>query len=138
MSADASIVLAWGDGEHRFRLPIGQLRELQDKCSAGPAEILGRIRMGSWRIDDLRETLRLGLIGGGMKPVDALLLVQRYVDARPYAESAQPAYEVLAAALFGPEEAPGKGEAPASEETDGSPSAPSTEVAPSSDSPPPM
>ena len=132
MSADASLTMAWGDGEHRFRLAIGQLRELQEKCNAGPAEIFQRLLDRTWRVDDLREVLRLGLIGGGMKPAEALVLVKRYVDERPLLENVGPALQVLTAALVGPEDiASGKVGAPATEETDGSPSAPSTAAEPS-------
>lgn len=131
MSADASLTMDWGDGEHRFRLAIGQLRELQDKCGAGPAEILRRITDGTWRIDDLRETLRLGLIGGGMQPVKALVLVQRYVDVRPLMESVPPAQSVLLAALVGPPgPQPGK-EGRRRRRTGGSPSTSSTAAEPS-------
>lgn len=133
MSADASITMAWGDGEHRFRLAIGQLRELQDKCGAGPAEILRRVADGTWRVDDLREVLRLGLIGGGKAPLEALALVQRYVDERPLLESVMPARAVLLAALVGPSTARGK-EGRRRHRTGGSPSTPSMAAEPSSGS----
>lgn len=109
MSRDGSITLTWGDGEHRFRLPIGQLRELQEKCGAGPPEILHRLATARWRVDDIRETLRLGLIGGGMGPVEALRLMQNYVDPpeRPWLENAPMAQAVLMAAMVGvPDEEP--------------------------------
>ncbi len=106
MSVSARITLPWADGSHSFRLAIGHLRELQDKCNAGPAEVLARLTSGSWRVDDIRETLRLGLIGGGATPMDALVLVARYVDDRPLMENVFPAQAVLLAAVVG-EEAPG-------------------------------
>lgn len=31
MSSNASITLAWADGDYLFRLPIGKLRELQER-----------------------------------------------------------------------------------------------------------
>lgn len=114
MSATAAITLAWGDGEHTFRLAIGQLRELQEKCNAGPFEIADRLETKRWRIDDLREVLRLGLIGGGKAPAEALTLVRRYVDERPFAENVYPAYSVLLAALVGAPDDP-VGKAPAEE-----------------------
>lgn len=133
MSRDASISVAWGDGEHRFRLAIGQLRELQEKADAGPAEILDRLSSGRWRINDVRETVRLGLIGGGMSPPEAHKLTVRYVDDRPWLESVPIAQAVLMAALIGvPEEPVGK-EAAAeaeTEATDASPSPPSMETGP--------
>lgn len=35
---------------------------------------------GDWRIADVRETIRLGLIGGGTTPSDAFIQVSAYVD----------------------------------------------------------
>jgi hypothetical protein len=120
----------------RFALPIGQLRELQEKCSAGPATILARLISkqsalaampepkteeekgvlhilsiigGDWRMEDIRETLRLGLIGGGKTPSEAYVLVSRYVDLRPPLENLSLAASVLLSALVGPEDdQPGK------------------------------
>lgn len=101
MSGSAKVTFTWGDGEHCFRLAIGGLRELQEKCNAGPAQIYTRLGDGTWRVDDIRETLRIGLIGGGMNPTDAHVLVSRYVDARPLAENIFPAMTVVGAALLG-------------------------------------
>lgn len=133
--------IVWGDGEHKFRLPLGQIRELQEKCGAGPATILTRLiapqadllkfpkpdkddfegmalqsvirtLRGDWRIDDVRETIRLGLIGGGATPSEAHKLVVRYVDERPPLESIGVAAEILMRALMGNTDDPvGKQEA---------------------------
>ncbi|WP_375458888.1 gene transfer agent family protein [uncultured Enterovirga sp.] len=136
MSSDGSITLLWGDGEHRFRLAIGQLRELQTKCNAGPLEILDRLANRTWRIDDARETIRLGLIGGGMEPIAALERVLNYVDARPPMESLQTAQAVLIAAIIGvPDDPVGQGKAEG-EATAGSSSQPFTAVAQPSAGPP--
>lgn len=132
---DARVTLTWGDGEHTFRLPIAQLLELQEKTDAGPLELFLRIHSGRWRVQDLRETIRLGLVGGGMKPAEAVALVRRYVDDRPLAESVPVALEVIQAAIAGPEDAaPGK--AGAAMETGASPPPPSMDAAPSSTSDP--
>jgi hypothetical protein len=132
MTRSARITLAWADGDHPFRLAIGQLQELQDKCGAGPPEILRRLMSQTWHVNDVRETLRLGLIGGGMPPAEALTLVKRYVDAedRPLAENVLYATLVVQAAIVGVEdeslEKP-KGAEETTAETTASPSPPSTE-----------
>ena len=134
MSADASVTITWGDGDHRFRLAIGQLRELQEKCAAGPMEVLDRLATRRWRVDDVRETIRLGLIGGGLEPIKALPLVKHYIDERPIMESVPAAQAVLIAALIGVEEDPaGKAEA-GETTTDGSASRSSMEQEPQSGS----
>lgn len=110
MSTNGSISFVWGDGEeHKFRLAIGQLRELQEKCAAGPRTIFDRLCTGGWYVDDIRETLRLGLIGGGKTPIEAMVLVKRYVDDRPLQENVMPAMSVIMAAVVGsPDDQVGK------------------------------
>lgn len=113
MSRDAKITLDWADGTHDFRLGWKQLVELQEKCDAGPNLILQRLFDGAWRVQDISETIRVGLIGGGMKPADALKLVRTYVEDRPPMESVLVAQAVLGAGLMGaPDETLGKAEAP--------------------------
>ncbi|MBR9764812.1 MAG: gene transfer agent family protein [Rhodobacteraceae bacterium] len=97
------IRIAWLGGEHPFRLPLGRLRALQDNCNAGPEEIFKRIRDGSWRVDDLAETLRQGLMGAGMADKDAGPLVIGLMEKHPIADFKMTAYRVLHHALLGPE-----------------------------------
>ncbi len=106
MGGDARFSFPWADGVHVFRLGIGEIRELQDVTGVGPHALLKRIMAGEWRVDDLRETIRLGLIGGGMEPAKALPLVIRYVENRPLLESVRPALAVLSAVLSGFAETP--------------------------------
>ncbi|MEO4000312.1 gene transfer agent family protein [Mesorhizobium sp. CAU 1732] len=128
----------FGGAERKFRLAIGELRELQEKCEAGPATILARLMSyqpqseflkrphpkdfdlgendsdyisalnvfalvrnfgGDWRVDDVREPIRLGLIGGGITPTDAWVAVSRYVDTRPLTEHISLAAAILLKAL---------------------------------------
>ena len=135
MSRDASVSFDWADDHHCFRLPLGQLREVQDKTGVGPMTLLRRLQAGGWMVDDPREVLRCGLIGAGMEPVQALDLVRRYVDERPLGEAVRPAYLVLAAALFGPPDEALPGKQKAAGKTTGSASPPSTAPEPSSDGP---
>ena len=108
MSRSAKVRLEWGDGEYDFRLAIGQLDEYDDLTGVGPGHALGLIRAGmfaNWKPKMVREAIRLGLIGGGMEPHQALRLVKRYVDARPIGESLATAQAVLLASVVG---APGE------------------------------
>jgi len=134
----------FGGAEREFRLGIGELRELQTKCEAGPATILARVmsyqpqaigmkrpnandyELGAsdpdfiadfnvysllrtvgndWRVDDVRETIRLGLIGAGATPTDASLAVARYVDvAGDWPANVGLAAAILLHALVGPQD----------------------------------
>lgn len=126
----------FGDAIHTFRLDLAGLRELQDKTDCGPAFLLSRIVSGQWRVDDLRETLRIGLVRGGLEPVKALVLMERYFDPGPYGVHMGLAALVLQAAIFEPEELeiPGKKRRPNRSRTAASGSASSSETAPPSDS----
>lgn len=105
MSRNASITLTWADGDYVFRLAWGQLSQLQEQCDAGPYVILQRLMDGGWKMKDISEVIRFGLIGGGMEPIRALKLVRAYVEDRPPMESLMVAQAVLTAGVIGaPEE----------------------------------
>lgn len=92
----------WIGGEHEFALNIGQLRALQKACDAGPEEILSRIWGGTWRVDDLVEVIRIGLIGGGeVDAKDAGLLVAGLIDKHPVLQFKPIAQDILMHALVG-------------------------------------
>lgn len=133
MSRQARVEIDWADGRHAFRLGIGELEELQEKTGAGPVEVLRRLFHGTWKVAEVREPLRLGLIGAGMNAAEALKLVNRYCGPGQLTDGVVPAMQVVNAALSGaPEEPVGnaaaarEAEAPASP-TGASPSPPSTE-----------
>ncbi|MFN3549616.1 MAG: gene transfer agent family protein [Mesorhizobium sp.] len=109
MSRDGSITADFGTGGHRFRLAWGEIVQLQDERDAGPYEIMDRLISGRWRVQDIACIIRLGLVGGGMRPPEAIRLVREYVEARPPMENHDLALRVLGAALVGaPEEDVGK------------------------------
>ncbi|MBX3543579.1 gene transfer agent family protein [Chelatococcus sp.] len=142
---NGAVELDFGDGARRFRLGMGELEELQEKTGVGPFRLVTRLLDGEWTVVEVRETLRLGLIGGGLEPLNALKLIRRYVVDRPdwVANAAIARLVVMAAIAGAPEEEPGKGGAPeaASEEpnfrTVASPSAPTTEQQPPAEWPSP-
>lgn len=116
MSRLGLVTINWADGEYSFALTIKQLIELQEKCDAGPPHILARLEGRAWRVNDVRETVRLALIGGGLTPSEALKLTMNYVDERPLGENVLIAQIILSAAIVGAPEGvedapPGKPEA---------------------------
>lgn len=130
MSRDGSISLPFGTEERRFRLGIGQWREVQEACDAGPPEILSRLRplfaalrqgltveqamdhglLGRWRIDDLRAPILHGLIGGGMREEMAGILVRKVFDPRPAMEFVDIAYQIVLAGMVGADDEVASGE----------------------------
>jgi hypothetical protein len=117
--------LHFADGEYLFDLKLPQLAELQEK--RGPIfAVYGRVLKGRHLIgevaiadttageafaEDLFDTIRLGLIGGGGGVVDgqkievdaitAKKLVERYCHAAPLKQSWAVAAAILAAKIEG-------------------------------------
>jgi hypothetical protein len=105
----AKVECVWIDKVHTFRLGLDQLFELDELTGEGPYERLRALREGTWKTRLIRETIRLGLIGGGMEPNAARLMVERYVDARPLGESQPIALLISTAAVLGVlDDPPGK------------------------------
>ncbi len=111
MSRDGRIEADFADGHYEFRLAWGELEKLQDSLDCGPLVVLDRLQMRQWKIRDVREVIRLGLIGGGLDAGKALKLVRAYVeDDGSVMLNAVLAFRILAASLVGapdePEETP--------------------------------
>lgn len=123
------VQFVWAGDMRTFRLTLGQLRELQTLRDAGPEELKNRIVQGTWRIDDLREILRLGLIGGGMDAIKALALLKLHFETVEPMKNKIPAYLVIGAGLSGTvtDEVGKKDKVETSTATDDSVSPPSTE-----------
>lgn len=94
-------VTFFGDGEHTFALPFPLIEELERKTGVGIGVLFQRIRSLAFSIADIAETIRLGLIGGGMAPADAFKLVETYVRQRPLAETLPVALSILELVWFG-------------------------------------
>lgn len=106
MSGSAEVALLFGGEERVFRLPIGRIRAVQAKCDAGPMELLQRYMTGRWRLDDLREVLLQGLVGGGMDQSAATRLVIDNFDDQPMQQFVLLAQAIVSAAVVGVEDEP--------------------------------
>jgi hypothetical protein len=111
MSADGVTTVFWGAGETAFRIGIGEFRELQERINGrrgafglaaiGPQTFANQIRANDAWPDDVRDVLRIGLIGAGMKPAEAHRQLVQYFDRGPRAESYLAAFAVFAGAFLG-------------------------------------
>lgn len=93
-------VAFFGDGEKTFAI-VGQEVELERKTGAAIGAIYTRVMTGSFQYADIIETIRLGLIGGGMSPKDAHELVEAYARPTPIIEAFQLAADILEARWSG-------------------------------------
>lgn len=139
---DGRVELVLAGDERSFRLGIAEALELERLCECGVIEIAERFGGGGiaprWRLRDVREVLRLGLMGGGAEAKLAKQLVEQAVVPGQLYECAIKARIVLAAALADedPPDAGKEGDgapAPVTPQSGSSPPS-STETALSSDS----
>lgn len=124
---DTAVVTNFADGQYRFWLPLPQVFELERNCETSLLAIEERLRAGigqdaegravflgggDARVKEIRETIRLALIGGNhavidgeqqdVGPIRAKELVDSYTfPSRPLAESAALAWDILSASIFG-------------------------------------
>lgn len=130
MSRSGEIRLEFAGEERTFRLAIKHWEKVQEKCDAGPAELLSRLAppfyarqrglsadqivgmglLGTWRIHDVREVILQGLLGGNMALPEATQLVKEWVEERPLIESAAIAYQIVYASYAGVEDEKAAGE----------------------------
>ncbi len=111
------IELNWVGGEHSFALRLGELQALQDATGEGPGASLQRLfasmqsgaMLGPWKIADVIDTVRLGLIGGGMERTKAATIVRKAVEHHNITSMVATASEILLDALA--EKDPDAGEA---------------------------
>lgn len=126
MTPITALELPFADGSYLFDLKLPQLAELQEKRGCGVFRVYGRIMRGRYIIngepmavtgdaeafaEDIFETIRLGLIGGGRGLVDgkevevssitARRLVENYAHPAPLRESWTIAAAILGARIEG-------------------------------------
>lgn len=98
----AKITQPFGDGHYNFQLGWPEALEWEEKFGRSLFGTFNNMhRNGIYLLGDIKEIIRLALIGGGAKPVDALRLVERYVENRPLTENMTLALQILEAAFFG-------------------------------------
>lgn len=101
MSRDGSTEQDFAGKRRLFRLGWDELVSLQEARDAGPFFILNRLLSGTWRLEDITETIRCGLIGSGVDAPKARILVSRHVEASPPMMHLVLAQKILGAGLMG-------------------------------------
>lgn len=121
MGANGLRTIIWAGGEDQFCLAkVGLILDLEAKCEAGIATVMTRLGSGTWRLNDVREPIRLGLIGGGMAPDKAMQAVRNHVDDNPLTSSVLLAYAIIEAVMVGVPDDP-VGKKPDGDAGDGAP-----------------
>jgi hypothetical protein len=91
----------FGDAEYPFRLTPALVIELEHKTGAGIGALCIRIFNRQFAQADILETIRLSLIGGGLKPERAATLIASYAVDRPLSETYPVAVAILENVWFG-------------------------------------
>lgn len=89
---------------------IGTIQALERACNAGMGTILARLEGAMFYHADVRETIRLGLMGAGMPEPEATALVQDNVDGRPILHQVGLAVAIMTAYAVGVDDATKKAE----------------------------
>lgn len=104
--------IIWPGGSDSFRLGIGELRALEKACDAGCAVILARLLSTAWKIDDIYQPIRLGLVGAGMQERDATATLERALTlTSPYGLAVTAADILRRFIMWEGDDAPGEKEA---------------------------
>lgn len=94
----------FGDGEQAFALTDDMIAELERITDLGIGALyLRAVNMG-FKLGDLVEIIRLGLIGGGTTPERAMRLTDTYARNRPIDELYPLAMDILDARWTGTDE----------------------------------
>lgn len=94
--------VVWAGGEDVFAFDsLKDVIALENTCDCGIAALMRRFENDTWRTTDLRETIRVGLMGGGASPEDAMKKVKSFVDDRPLAPSVLLAHAIVASVILG-------------------------------------
>ncbi len=134
MSRDGSCEVPFNGQRTMFKLAWRELMKIQEACDAGPYVVLDRLVSGRWRLQDISEVIKWGLIGAGMPQAEALKLVETEVQGRPPLENLVVAQTVLGAGVVGAlEEEVGKKSEAASQEGSNLSRTESSDLPPSSE-----
>ncbi len=91
----------FGDKEREFHMTPKLIGELERVTDAGIGKLCKRLFAGDFTHNDICETIRLALIGGGLEPWEAANLVNVYAMEAPLGRVYPLAVSILEAAWFG-------------------------------------
>jgi hypothetical protein len=92
---------AFAGQDRSFLLRWGEIKALERACGCGIYGILKRLAGHEAYAGDIRDTVRLGLIGGGLTDAEATTLVLETVDTAPLNQHFALAAEIIKATIDG-------------------------------------
>ena len=101
---NAEITGFFGDAPHVFRIGIAEAEELQELLDCGLMPTLERVT--DINVRAIRQVLRVGLVGGGMRKERAFFHVEQHLQPAYLIDAANLAGRVVRAALQGAPDEP--------------------------------
>jgi hypothetical protein len=121
--SSTAVYRAFGGEQRRFELRLGEIKHLEQQTGCGIGDIYRRLLALAFKIEDVRQVVKFGLIGGGVPEIDAEAMVRAGVDGFPISEPYELAKDIMIACFIGA--APGKAKGPSDQDAPAT-SAPST------------
>ena len=91
----------FGDGQYAFKLTTPMILELERTTGTGIGGLCKRLFNSDFKLLEITEVIRLGLIGAGEKPETAKALVNAYLSNQPLGTAYPLAVTILEALMFG-------------------------------------
>ena len=91
----------FGDGKHDFKLTVAMINELERTTGTGIGGLCKRLFNSDFKLLEITEVIRLGLIGAGTNPETAHALVTNYLTNQPLGAAYPLAVSILEALMFG-------------------------------------
>jgi Phage tail tube protein, GTA-gp10 len=91
----------FGDGKHDFKLTVPMINELERTTGTGIGGLCKRLFNSDFKLHEITEVIRLGLIGAGENPETANALVKNYLTDQPLGSAYPLAVSILEALMFG-------------------------------------
>lgn len=99
------VTAKFGGRERRFQLTIEGVGRLETVCGSGIGEIYQRLAMLQFRLRDITETIKNGLMGDGLAEDVATDMVADAIEKFRPATYLQLACDIMTACLYGIEQA---------------------------------
>ncbi len=98
---ETTISRPFAGAEYTFDLTFSLALEFERNLRKSLYAAMRAMLAGDWRLRDVEEIIRLGLIGGGTDDIEAVRLIEDHVKPAPIARHAKLCTDILEAAFFG-------------------------------------
>jgi Phage tail tube protein, GTA-gp10 len=91
----------FGDAKRNFKLTVAMIHELERTTNTGIGGLCKRLFNSDFKLLEVMEVIRCGLIGAGENPETAKAIVDNYCNTQPFGEIYPLAISILEGLMFG-------------------------------------